>query len=336
MKNKLKISENTVIHCPTEELANEVLSIADKLGYKSMTGYKYTGINCWYVEKENTCYDLTRGFYDSLHYYKSQGKIVIMAEEFIKLHKNNNMETYIVKQEDLIGEIKGLPIEIVQRMVDCHIINFIDEDDSNAEWLLKQSFTEAFLPELPKKVTDIKITIAIPTDTILKMNSIKVSYNEEPNEVILTADKENIYKPRVGDYVTILLANTPIKAIITGISDSTHLTYIRVSADNGYDVDECYNPLAKINPATPEEKQEIDTILSYWNVMWNPTKYKLEQKRWRAEHLRVYYYITGEGKVSKTVEGNYSWNNEDYQFGNYFRTEQQAKDKAEQLKKLFK
>ena len=31
------------------------------------------------------------------------------------------MERYIVKQEDLIGQVKGFPIEIVQRMVDCQI-----------------------------------------------------------------------------------------------------------------------------------------------------------------------------------------------------------------------
>jgi hypothetical protein len=31
------------------------------------------------------------------------------------------METYIVKQEDLIGQIKGFPIEVVQRMVDCQV-----------------------------------------------------------------------------------------------------------------------------------------------------------------------------------------------------------------------
>ena len=31
------------------------------------------------------------------------------------------METYIVKKEDLIGEIKGFPIEVVQRMVDCQV-----------------------------------------------------------------------------------------------------------------------------------------------------------------------------------------------------------------------
>jgi hypothetical protein len=170
------------------------------------------------------------------------------------------MEKYIVKQEDLIGQIKGFPIEVVQRMVDCQveqgnkadvsvfqrdvracvfdggfdwdktsegskfwchvltgdfdeffemypkqnkkvyyrgdekrgdeiikaleklggknfsvfngasknvyyfiskndIISAIHEGDRNAEWLLKQSFTEAFLPEEPKE------TITIGNDT---------------------------------------------------------------------------------------------------------------------------------------------------------------------------
>jgi hypothetical protein len=331
------------------------------------------------------------------------------------------MERYIVKQEDLIGQIKGFPIEVVQRMVDCQVeqgnkadvtvfqrykfastamggfdwritkerepfwcyvmagifdeffeiypkpnkkvyyrgdkkrgdeiikaleelggknertlqgfdhnrFYFIGENDtilpidydSTAVYLLQQNYTEMHLPEQPKE------TIKIGEDIYEVTEELKVA--------LKNLKKENIYKPRVGDYVTILLADTPIKAIIVGISDSIDLTYIRVSADNGYDVNECCTTLAKINPATPEEKQEIDTILSYWDVMWNPTKYKLEQKRWRAEKLGVYYYITRGGKVSKTIEGNYSWNNEDYQFGNYFRTEPQAKDKAEQIKKLF-
>ena len=34
MKNKLKIYNDTVIYCPTEELANKVLAIADILGWK--------------------------------------------------------------------------------------------------------------------------------------------------------------------------------------------------------------------------------------------------------------------------------------------------------------
>lgn len=184
---------------------------------------------------------------------------------------------------------------------------------------------------------DIKITIAIPTDSVLKKDSIRVEYNEESNKVILTADKEITYKPRVGNYVTMLpsYSNTPIKAIIMGISDSNHLTYIKVSTDSSYDICECDTSLTKINLATPEEKQVMDTILSYCNVIWNPTKYKLEKKRWRAKKLESYYYVTDSGRIEKATENTYNWNNDHYQFGNYFRTEQQAKDKVEQLKNFF-
>ena len=34
------------------------------------------------------------------------------------------MEEYKVKKEDLKGEIKDFPIEVVQKMVDCHIKQF--------------------------------------------------------------------------------------------------------------------------------------------------------------------------------------------------------------------
>lgn len=33
----------------------------------------------------------------------------------------NNNNTYKVKPEDLIGEIAGFPIEVVQKMVDCQV-----------------------------------------------------------------------------------------------------------------------------------------------------------------------------------------------------------------------
>ena len=197
------------------------------------------------------------------------------------------------------------------------------------------AWTDSMLEDLAEP--DVRITIAIPTDTILKKDSIKAEYNKESNEVILTADKENTYKPRVGDYVIMLpsYSNTSIKAIIVGISDSNHLTYIKVSTNSIYNIYECDISLTKINLATPEEKQVMDTILSYCNVIWNSIKYKLEQKRWRAEKSEPYYYITDTGGIEKANENNHNWNNDHYQFGNYFRTEQQAKDKAGQLKNLF-
>lgn len=60
-KGDLKIDVNTVVHCATNELANQVLAIADNLGYKWVTGKSYKGINCWDIWKERTCYILHTG-----------------------------------------------------------------------------------------------------------------------------------------------------------------------------------------------------------------------------------------------------------------------------------
>lgn len=53
-------SENKIaIHCKTEEEANELLKVFDKLGQRWVNGQSYIGINHWEEEKENTCYDNT-------------------------------------------------------------------------------------------------------------------------------------------------------------------------------------------------------------------------------------------------------------------------------------
>jgi hypothetical protein len=50
------------------------------------------------------------------------------------------METYIVKKEDLIGQIKGFPIEVVQRMVDCQV-----EQGNKADVTVFQSNVYAYV-----------------------------------------------------------------------------------------------------------------------------------------------------------------------------------------------
>ena len=93
-KGDLKIDINTVVHCPTEELANEVLAIADNLGYKWYGENRYIESSYWRISKKDTCYDLIRGRYAYLDYYESQKKTIISAKEFINLH---NMEQRTVK-----------------------------------------------------------------------------------------------------------------------------------------------------------------------------------------------------------------------------------------------
>lgn len=114
MENKLKISENTVVHCTTEELANEVLKIAHNLGYKWKGGDSYLKDNYWRFNNVDTCYNLHRGKMDSIDYYKNKLKPseIISAQDFIALHDPKEENIYLLKKimkETSKEEIKFTP-----------------------------------------------------------------------------------------------------------------------------------------------------------------------------------------------------------------------------------
>ena len=96
IKGDLKIDENTVVHCPTEELANKVLAIAYSLGYKWRSGDSYLLMNNWNDYKSETCYLLSDGTFDNTEYFIDSN--IISAEEFIALHK---------KEEDVEQSTSG-------------------------------------------------------------------------------------------------------------------------------------------------------------------------------------------------------------------------------------
>jgi hypothetical protein len=90
MNKELKgIDKNTVVHCPTEELANQVLRIAHDAYYMWCDGRSLIDENNWYKNKEDMCYGLNDAgglcFCNKrLEYAKT--KTIITAEEFIKLN----------------------------------------------------------------------------------------------------------------------------------------------------------------------------------------------------------------------------------------------------------
>lgn len=86
-KGDLKIDENTAVRCSTKELANQVLTLADSLGYKWAYGDSFLSNMRWENFHIFTCYCLHLGKYGAAWDYASNGFKVISAEEFIKLHK---------------------------------------------------------------------------------------------------------------------------------------------------------------------------------------------------------------------------------------------------------
>lgn len=104
--NKIKLLENEVVHCNTEDKANFVLGVAHDLGYKWSSGKSFIIKTNYDEYKTHTCYRLTKGSFGSIACYKSVGKTIISAEEFLARHnKPLSTELSISKQvEEIINK----------------------------------------------------------------------------------------------------------------------------------------------------------------------------------------------------------------------------------------
>lgn len=81
------LGEEDVIWCQTEELANQVLEIADKLGYSWSTGKSFKECSNWSTYKGETCYFIHGGTFSPRSFYQRYDCNIISAEVFIKFYK---------------------------------------------------------------------------------------------------------------------------------------------------------------------------------------------------------------------------------------------------------
>ena len=58
-------------------------------------------------------------------------------------------------------------------------------------------------------------------------------------------------------------------------------------------------------------------------------------KRWRAEENRKYYYVNSVDNIYATIEEKYDLDNERYELGNYFKTEEEAEKVKAELDKFW-
>lgn len=87
------LGDRDVIWCPTEKLANQVLEIADKLGYSWITGNSFKEYSKWNTYKRETCYFIHDGMFSPISFYQKYDGNIIAAEEFINFYKKYlNME----------------------------------------------------------------------------------------------------------------------------------------------------------------------------------------------------------------------------------------------------
>lgn len=74
-------------------------------------------------------------------------------------------------------------------------------------------------------------------------------------------------------------------------------------------------------------KKELELLVKQANEEFG------KPKRWRAEHGEEYCFINATGKIERTKEYGMAPDDIFHEFGNYFRTEEQAKKALERVKK---
>ena len=79
-----------------------------------------------------------------------------------------------------------------------------------------------------------------------------------------------------------------------------------------------YEQLEDFELILTDEKLEIEKFIRYVNQKHGILK------RWRAEDFRKYYYINSVSDICASTEEKQNLDNEKYELGNYFKTEEEA------------
>ena len=88
--------------------------------------------------------------------------------------------------------------------------------------------------------------------------------------------------------------------------------------------------------ATEEEEELLFDKMEEQGLRWNAEEKRVEKIRWRAKYNGVYFFITFNGKINSENDMYCALDNQRYNFGNYFRTREQAKKVAEVVKEALR
>ena len=328
LEKKLKISENTCIHCPTLELAKQVLNIFHQLGLRWCDETHYTLTHNWDWYEENTVYYPFDGKLTSLKLVQEIDK-VIYAEEFIALHTEKekfNLENYIPK-----GGLEGFPKEIIARMLECQEEQCNPRDVSVFE---KRVNAKQCIKGFDWGNTQEDWDFWHEVITNKNFNPFFKKYSKQDH-------LDNCLDFRINDKVYDILLKEV--GIVQDIEYSSSIPYglsveFKVEFKSGlksYTINGHYIPKYK-NPQLLHYRDDYD----YSIIDFNNLPKRQNSKRWRAEKEGEYYfirfYVEDWFYTSATKENNWYYDSINYNSGNYFQTKEEAQEVADKLNKYFK
>lgn len=172
-------------------------------------------------------------------------------------------------------------------------------------------------------------------DTIVTNNSrgVCVEFKEEEPEVLFND----------GDIIKIIATDGRFMiAVKKGSGRLSHIneSYVLINYSKTLVIDDLFGFNPEVDDLvrfSPESLPIIQDALAKVGKKWNAEKKCIEElkpERWRAQEGSKYWFLNEALKAVCDIEDRYDVNNQRYNCGNYFQTEQQARDFAEQIKQL--
>lgn len=328
LEKKLKISENTYIHCPTLELAKRALSIFHTAGLNWRTRQSFNEFDFWYIYKENTvCRPFKYGF-SHLEYAQLIGYKIISAEEFIALHtegKEFELENYEPK-----GELTGFPKEIIARMLQCQ-----EEQGNKRDVTVFEKYNSCSLVEGGFDWEETKEKDIFWYDVICNKD-FDIFFKKYPKQ---DNQYNNSQEFKVGDEVVDIISGVRGKiTCIDTLNNDSYPIFVEFNDNEeaSFTLDGRYYSLDK-HPSLLHYRDDYD----YSVIDFNNLPKRQEPKRWRAEEEGVYHFVNFLTKgwfFSDESSDDYDCpiDNNNYNSGNYFRTEVEAEIIAQKLNTYFK
>lgn len=162
----------------------------------------------------------------------------------------------------------------------------------------------------------------------------------ENGEIIVEVELKDKFLPKDGDFLVSSLGNVFIYSDKKAEYDNYYCCYCGTYDINGPVLTRFSNAWTiktDCRFATPKEKDDfLKSLESEEHLRWNADTKKLEPIRWRAERNGIYWFIDPHGRGNKTFDVRSNYDNDMYEIGNYFRTEEAAQRVADQIKDIFK
>ena len=213
----------------------------------------------------------------------------------------------------------------------------LDIDKNKGSW----SWTDDMFDDM---VESKRIKITLPKDC--NVSDVNATVEDGCIVVEYVPQKEKKFVPKDGDivfakvdgYEWIFIFKRQDEKSIYGYC-SLYLPWGTFFWDSDCDGFSYRSNIEYMRLATKEEQNKLFDVMKIKGFKWNAIDKKVERLRWRAENNKCYYCIitdNGHIEVIHTTDDRFDADDIRYASGNYFKTESEANEYAEKIKKLLK